>query len=172
LRSTFISRIDNTVAWSEVTEQPFTFLLKNGEIVQRTYTLPINFAQRAGLTTLLNEEAVILSRYNFSPDNVAHIAIEYYNYDTVQDDESRASRRSASIEISKPDEITSLLNEMKKDILANNRASHNVDGRSYQDGFLQAYVVYDNRWHQYFSFNSYENVDNWLEARGLIPEFN
>lgn len=181
LRSVFLSSLEGGTYEKGISEQYFIYLLKNGTYVSRSYMLMDDYAQSAGLTALLSEENVILSQYRSfkSPEKIDRINLQYNSYTEKVDEYAEKLEPAEYYEpvyIEEPAEITSVLKEIEKDIVLTRRKQlsagklDNVQWSGGISGYTEVDVRNGTRSVDHFSLDSCENVDKWLESRGLKPE--
>lgn len=186
LRDVFIENITMRGSYSEkyglIKGQYFTFKLKNGKVVTRSYMVSQDFAEAAGLNALRMKDEVVLSNYySFkTPEIIDKIELNYVG---------KEGDSSVKIYIEQPEQVIEALAEIEKDIIAlaleNQKAEAEYMGWEQERTYMPVETKYpvvsgsiwlkeENRWenyimsYDYFGLEGEGNTAEWLRKEGYI----
>jgi hypothetical protein len=94
---------------------PIVYRLHCGRLIQRSYTLPLDFVQRSGIEALIQDEAVILSRH---PELLNPASIVEINLNMPEQFVLLFYQEFSPLTITNPAQILSLAVAMRRDVIA------------------------------------------------------
>ena len=163
--------------WGSTQTIPITYLLNDGSMIRRNYTVSLDF-RRNVMGELTSNPSMILARYMMF-DHPVEIITEFYIRFWFANEDGGRSRPDVEVTLTDQREIASLLNEIKEDYIANHILWATEDHRQQYNGFsvwlsvLEEYAAEDDLWHGRWGIGSQGDnprVLAWLERYGYLDE--